>query len=74
MANTFVDHTGDNSTTSFAFTFPYLDDSHIVVQVDQASVSGGAFVTKTLTTDYTIQTSPSTAIVFVWRLALNHRI
>jgi len=74
MANTFVDYTGDNTTTSFAFSFPYLDDSHIVVQVDQASVSGGAFVTKTLTTDYTIQTSPSKAIIFVTAPATGDRI
>ena len=71
---TFADHTGDNSTTSFAFTFPYLDDSHVVVQVDQASVAGGAFVTKALTTDYTIQTSPSSAIIFNSAPATGDRI
>jgi len=71
---TFADHTGDNSTTSFAFSFPYLDDSHVVVQVDQASVAGGAFVTKTLTTDYTIQTSPSSAIIFNSAPATGDRI
>jgi len=74
MANTFVDYTGDNTTTSFAFSFPYLDDSHIVVQVDQASVSGGAFVTKTIVDDYTIQTSPSKAIIFVTAPATGDRI
>ena len=71
---TFADHTGDNSTTSFAFSFPYLDDSHVVVQVDQASVAGGSFVTKTLTTDYTIQTSPSSAIIFNSAPATGDRI
>ena len=71
---TFADHTGDNSTTSFAFSFPYLDDSHVVVQVDQASVAGGAFVTKALTTDYTIQTSPSSAIIFNSAPATGDRI
>ena len=71
---TFADHTGDNSTTSFAFSFPYLDDSHVVVQVDQASVSGGAFVTKALTTDYTIQTSPTSAIIFNSAPATGDRI
>jgi hypothetical protein len=74
MANTFVDYTGDNTTTSFAFSIPYLDDSHIVVQVDQASVPGGTFVTKTLTTDYTIQTSPSNAIIFNSAPATGDRI
>ena len=71
---TFADHTGDNSTTSFAFSFPYLDDSHVVVQVDQASVSGGAFDTKTLTDDYTIQTSPTSAIIFNSAPATGDRI
>ncbi len=71
---TFADHTGDNSTTSFAFSFPYLDDSHVVVQVDQASVSGGAFDTKALTDDYTIQTSPTSAIIFNSAPATGDRI
>ena len=71
---TFADHIGDNSTTSFAFTFPYLDDSHVVVQVDQASVAGGAFDTKRLTDDYTIQTSPSSAIIFNSAPATGDRI
>jgi len=78
MANTFVDYTGADGTGTdnkdFAFSFPYLDDSHIVVQVDQASVSGGAFVTKTLTTDYTIVTSPSKLIRFVSAPASADRI
>ncbi len=78
MANTFVDYTGADGTGTdnkdFAFSFPYLDDSHIVVQVDQASVSGGVFVTKTLTTDYTIVTSPSKLIRFVSAPASADRI
>ena len=74
IIQTFADHTGDNSTTSFAFTFPYLDDSHVVVQVDQASVAGGAFDTKLLTTDYTIQTSPTSAIIFNSAPATGDRI
>jgi len=78
MANTFVDYTGADGTGTdnkdFAFSFPYLDDSHIVVQVDQASVPGGAFVTKTLTTDYTIVTSPSKLIRFVSAPASADRI
>jgi len=78
MANTFVDYTGADGTGTdnkdFAFSFPYLDDSHIVVQVDQASVAGGAFVTKALTTDYTIVTSPSKLIRFVSAPASADRI
>ena len=78
MANTFVDYTGADGigtdNKDFAFSFPYLDDSHIVVQVDQASVPGGAFVTKALTTDYTIVTSPSKLIRFVSAPASADRI
>ena len=55
MANTYVDYTATASQTDFAFTFPYLEDAHVVVEIDG--------VQKTLTTDYTISTSPSTKIV-----------
>lgn len=55
MANTYVDYTATAAQTDFAFSFPYLEDSHVVVEIDG--------VTKTLTTDYTITTSPSTKIV-----------
>lgn len=55
MANTYVDYTATAAQTDFAFTFPYLEDAHVVVEIDG--------VQKTLTTDYTISTSPSTKIV-----------
>ena len=38
-------YTGNNSTTSFSVTFPYIEQAHVIVTVDG--------VTKTLTTDYT---------------------
>lgn len=57
MANTYVDYTATAAQTDFAFSFPYLEDSHVVVEIDG--------VTKTLTTHYTITTSPSTKIVLV---------
>ncbi len=34
MADTSVSYSGDGATTSFGFTFPYLDRSHILVFVD----------------------------------------
>ena len=74
MANTYVDYIGDNTTTSFAFPFPYLDDTHIVVQLDTVALAGGKFVDQTVTTHYTIQTSPSAAIVFVTAPATGDRI
>jgi hypothetical protein len=55
MPTTYVDDIADAGQTDFAFTFPYLEDEHVVVEIDG--------VQKTLTTDYTIVTSPSTKIV-----------
>ena len=55
MANTYVDYTATAAQTDFAFSFPYLEDSHVVVEIDG--------VVKTLTTHYTIVTSPSKKIV-----------
>tara|TARA_R100000808_G_scaffold24046_2_gene54409 strand:- start:2230 stop:3627 length:1398 start_codon:yes stop_codon:yes gene_type:complete len=55
MAITYVDYTATAAQTDFAFSFPYLEDRHVVVEIDG--------VTKTLTTHYTITTSPSTKVV-----------
>ena len=45
MATTQNTYTGDNSTTLFSFTFPYLEESDVKVSLDG--------VVKTQTTDYT---------------------
>ncbi len=45
MATTQNTYTGDNSTTLFSFTFPYLEESDVKVSLDG--------VDKTQTTDYT---------------------
>ena len=55
MANTYVDYTATAAQTDFAFNFNYLEDSHVVVEIDG--------IDKTLTTDYTIVTSPSKKVV-----------
>ena len=55
MAITFQDYTASASQTEFAFNFPYLEDEHVTVFVDG--------VQKTLTTDFTIQTSPAKKII-----------
>jgi hypothetical protein len=34
MAITYSDYTGDGSNKDFAFSFPYLEDTHVVVEVD----------------------------------------
>jgi hypothetical protein len=54
MANSYIDYTGNGSLTTFT-TPPYLAQAHLVVAVDG--------VTKTLGTDYTINTN-STSLVF----------
>ena len=55
MAITFQDYTADASQTEFAFNFPYLEDEHVTVFVNG--------VQKTLTTDFTIQTSPAKKVI-----------
>jgi len=55
MANTYVDYTATAGQTDFAFSFPYLEDSHVVVEVEG--------VNQALTTNYTIETSPAQKIV-----------
>jgi len=57
MANTFQDYTATAGQTDFAFTFDYLEDEHVTVEIDG--------VVKTLgpTADYTIETSPTKKIV-----------
>ena len=45
MAFAIDTYTGNNSTTSFSVTFPYIEQAHVIVTIDG--------VTKTLTTDYT---------------------
>ncbi len=52
MANTYVDYTATAAQTDFAFTFPYLEDEHVTVEIDG-----------TPTTAFTIVTSPATKVV-----------
>lgn len=57
MANTYQDYTATADQTDFAFTFDYLEDEHVTVEING--------VVKTLgpTADYTIETSPTKKIV-----------
>ena len=55
MAITFVDDTADAGQTEFLFNFPYLEDEHVKVFVDG--------VVQTLTTNFTIQLSPTQAVI-----------
>jgi hypothetical protein len=60
MANTYVDYTGDGSNTDFAFSFPFLEDSHVVVEVDgvDKTIAGGDFTLPT-TSLVRMTTAPS---------------
>jgi len=55
MAITFVDDTADAGQTEFLFNFPYLEDEHVKVFVDG--------VEQTLTTNFTIQLTPTQAVI-----------
>jgi hypothetical protein len=48
-----VQYTGNNATTNFAFSFPYLDSSHIKVRVD------GVITPFTFVNSGTVQISPA---------------
>ena len=61
MAFALDTYTGNNSTTSFSVTFPYIEQAHVIVTVDGT--------TKTLNTDYTF--SNSSTITFTTAPALN---
>ena len=76
MANTYVDYTGNGSETDFNFSFPYIKTSHVVVEVNEGQGAGGLnkWVRKTLTTDYSVQTSPTTFVRFVTAPGNNVRV
>ena len=57
MANTYVDYTATAAQTDFAFSFDYLEDEHVTVEIDGVVKTLGA------TADYTIVTSPAKKIV-----------
>ena len=64
-------YTGNNSTTSFSVTFPYIEQAHVIVTLDG--------VTKTITTDYTFTnastitftTAPATSVVIKFTRSSN---
>ena len=62
MANTYVDYTGDGSETDFTFTFPYIKTSHVVVEVNDGPAGGTNRWVRT--SDFTVQTSPTTFVRF----------
>ena len=71
MAFAIDTYTGNNSTTSFSVTFPYIEQAHVIVTLDG--------VTKTITTDYTFTnastitftTAPATGVVIKFTRSSN---
>jgi hypothetical protein len=59
MANTYVDYTATSGQTDFAFTFPYLKDTHVIVSIDGTETD----VNDTGSGSFTIVTSPSSTLV-----------
>jgi hypothetical protein len=62
MANTYVDYTGDGSETDFNFSFPYIKTSHVAVEVNDGPAGGTNKWVRT--SDFTVQTSPTTFVRF----------
>ncbi len=52
MANTYVDYTATAAQTDFEFTFPYLEDEHVKVEINGVA-----------TTAFTITTTPTQKVV-----------
>ena len=52
MPTTYVDYTATAAQTDFAFSFEYLEDEHVTVEINGVA-----------TTDFTIVTTPSTKVV-----------
>ena len=71
MAFAIDTYTGNNSTTSFSVTFPYIEQAHVIVSLDG--------VTKTITTDYTFTnastitftTAPATGVIIKFTRSSN---
>src|SRR5210317_204851 len=65
MANTYVDYVGLDGTGTdgkeFAFSFPYIKTSHVVVEINQGPAGGTNKWERT--TAFTVSTSPSTRVV-----------
>lgn len=58
MANTYSDYTATSGQTDFAFTFPYLKDTHVIVSIDGTETD----INDTGAGSFTIVTSPSTLV------------
>jgi len=71
MANSYVTYNGDESTTTYAVTFPYLSQNHVSVLLDGVATTEYVWMTAStiqLNTAYTgvisiVRTTPTTPLV-----------
>jgi hypothetical protein len=68
MANTYADYVGSDGTGTgnkeFPITFEYINTEHVAVEINEGPAGGtNRWVRKTLTTDYTVETSPTKRVV-----------
>ena len=72
----FIDYTGDNVETDFTFNFPYLQESHVILDIDgvqyNTSSSGGAY-TFTIESGPLVRVTPAPASGAVIRIYRNSR-
>lgn len=72
----FIDYTGDNVETDFPFSFPYLQESHVILDIDgvqyNTSSSGGTY-TFTIESGPLVRVTPAPANNAVIRIYRNSR-
>jgi len=71
MANTYTDYTSGAGETNFAINFDYLEDYHVIVNIDgtdyDVNSSGGSFT-------FTISTSPTKEVVISPPLSAGQKV
>ena len=72
----FIDHTGNGVTTDFPFSFPYLQESHVILDIDgtkyDTSSTGGTY-TFTIESGPLVRVDPAPANDAVIRIYRNSR-
>ena len=72
----FKDHTGNGVTTDFTFSFPYLQESHVILDIDgvqyDTSSTGGTY-TFTIESGPLVRVTPAPALNAVIRIYRNSR-
>ena len=72
----FIDYTGDNVTTDFTFSFPYLQESHVILDIDgvqyDTSSTGGTY-TFTIESGPLVRVTPAPPLNAVIRIYRNSR-